>query len=498
MDIDGIRRLPRKQPVKQTVVDAPKQARSASAMRTAELAKSFPVPRYVAPKRPARIVKKRRWTRATAWRTAGIGAALVLVTAGFLGWRVYVTMHHVFRGNKTIAALASKPVTPDLLQGEGDGRVNILLLGVGGPGHDGADLTDTIVLFSVDPVNGTATMLSIPRDLWVKQPVNYFGAEQKINAAYSSGKYRVLGKVDVRNDDTAAVEAGLANLDQVIHTVTGVEVNYHVLVNFQAFRQAVDTVGGVTVNVPSALVDPTMAWENHWNPVLAPAGVQQMDGVKALQYARSRETSSDFARSQRQRQILVALKDKVFTLGTLSNPAKLDALMNTLGANVYSDFSTQGAMRLYSIMKKVDDTKIHSIELTTPPHKLVTTGQIGNASVVRPLAGLFDYSDIQTYVRSQLPDGYLVKEHASIAVISSTQAAATAAASELKTYGYHVTDTVVTKQAILTPAVVDMSKGHDPFTLHYLETHYDTHAIQTLPADVHLASGGVKFAILVP
>lgn len=474
----------------------PKSTRPAAGSIPPTERKQFPLPRYYAPQRPQKIIRKRHRVRAFLLRGAAIVLVVALGTGGFLSWKAYAKLHKVFRGTGTVAALASKPVTPDLLKGEGDGRVNILLLGIGGPGHDGPDLTDTIMVMSVDPVNNTATMLSVPRDLWVKQPVNYFGAEQKINAAYESAKYHYLGKADGTSANAAAVEAGFANIDQVLKTVLGVNINYHVLVNFQAFRQAVDTVGGVTVDVQTPLVDPTMAWENNWNPVLAPAGVQQMNGVKALLYARSRETSSDFARSQRQRQILVALKDKVLTAGTLSNPAKIDGLMNAFGDNVYSDLSTQGATRLYSIMKKIDDNKIASMGLTDEPHKLVMTDHVGTTSVVRPVAGFNNYADIQSYVLGQLPDGYLVKEHAPITVVGRTIAGATATSNTLKEYGYNVTATSTQPSAISQTAVVDLSGGKDPFTLHYLETRYNTKAVKALPAGVTVAPGSAKFVII--
>jgi len=459
--------------------------------------KRFPVPKYRAPERPQRIVRKRRW-RSFAFRVTGVAVACMLAVGGYLSWNAYSKLHKVFHGTTTVAALASKPVTPNLLKGEGDGRVNVLLLGIGGPGHDGPDLTDTIVVLSIDPVNNTSSMLSVPRDLWVKQPIPYFGSQQKINAAYESGKYHYLGHLDPSSANASAVEAGFANIDQVLKTVLDITINYHMLVNFQAFRQAIDTVGGVTVDVPTPLVDPTMAWENHWNPVLAPAGVQQMDGVKALLYARSRETTSDFARSQRQRQILVALKDKVLTAGTLSNPAKIEGLMNAFGDNVYSDLSTQGAMRLYSIMKKVSDNKVASIGLTDEGHKLVTTDHVGTTSVVRPLAGFDAYADIQSYVRSQLPDGYVVKEHAPVAVMAPTLANANATSELLKEYGYDVVGAAATSQPIGTSQVIDLSHGSAPFTLHYLESRYATKAVTTLPQGVVTpADSSAKFVIMV-
>jgi LCP family protein required for cell wall assembly len=460
--------------------------------------KAFPLPKYYAPERPTKLVRKKTTKKMLALRVGSGLLVLVLATGGFFSWKAYNKFHKVFRGTNTVAALSSKPVTPSLLKGEGDGRVNILLLGIGGPGHDGPDLTDTIVVLSVDPVNNTASMLSIPRDLWVQQPVNYFGKQQKINAAYESGKYHYLGKLDPSSANASAVEAGFNSIDQVVKNVLNVNVNYHVLVNFQAFRQAIDTVGGVTVDVKEPLVDPTMAWENHWNATLAPAGVQQMDGVKALLYARSRETSSDFARSQRQRQILVALKDKVLTADTLSNPAKIDALMNAFGDNVYSDLSTQGATRLYGIMKKVSDTKINSIGLTDEPHKLVTTDHIGTTSVVRPIAGFDNYADIQAYVLGQLPDGYLIKEKAPVAVIGKTVTGATAVATLLKNYGYSVVSTSSTDQAVSGPVVADLSHGKNPYTLHYLESRYGVKAVSVLPSGVATPTSAAKFVIIEP
>jgi polyisoprenyl-teichoic acid--peptidoglycan teichoic acid transferase len=459
--------------------------------------KKFPLPKYYAPERPQRIVRKRSSRLALALRISGVIITIFILTGGFLVWKGYTKFHKVFRGTTTVAALSKKTVAPSLLKGEGDGRVNILLLGVGGPGHDGPDLTDTIVVLSVDPVNNTATMVSVPRDLWVDMPVNYFGKQQKINAAYESGKYHYVGRLDPSNKNAAAVEAGFDSIDTVMKNVLDVNINYHLLVNFQAFRQAIDTVGGVTVNVPTPLVDPTMAWENHWNSTLAPAGVQQMDGVKALLYARSRETTSDFARAERQRQILVALKDKVLTAGTLSNPAKIDGLMNAFGDNVFSDLSTQGATRLVSIMQKVGDNKIKSIGFTDDGHKLVTTDHIGNTSVVRPLAGFGSYADIQTYVRSQIPDGYIVKEHAPIAVFSPTSASATTTGALLTSYGYTVTSTAATTGSVTTPIVVDLSNGKYPYTAHYLESRYGVKVVKKLPAGVALPpQSTAKFAIL--
>lgn len=457
---------------------------------------SFHLPSYEPPARLKLVIGKRKKLRRTIAGVVAVLIAMVMLTAGVVTWRGYKTASKVLGGSTTVAALASEKVEPTLLKGEGDGRVNILLLGIGGPNHDGGDLTDTMILASVDPVNHDVTLLSIPRDLWVKMPSGFFGASQKINAAYSAGKYQYLGKADSKNTNPAAIQAGLNNLDTVVGEVLGINVNYHVLVNFEAFAQAVDTVDGVTVDVKRPLVDASMAWENHNNPVLAAAGVQQMDGKEALLYARSRHSTSDFDRSERQRQILVAIKQKVLTLGTFSNPIKLDGLSSAFGKNVYSDLSTKAALRLYEIMKQVDNSKIESLDLVTPPHSFVTTDNVNNISVVRPKLGFDTYSQIQSYVRSELRDGYIARENAKVVVAASTQPQATSTMHMLQELGYNCQVTVLSTASHDGTTVIDLTGGKAPYTRNYLEKRYSTTAISTLPKGL-IVPDGTQFVILV-
>jgi LCP family protein required for cell wall assembly len=325
-------------------------------------------------------------------------------------------------------------------------------------------------------------------------PVNYFGQYQKINAAYSAGKYAFLGKTDSRNDDHQAVDAGFAAVDQAVGDVLGIRINYHVLVDFTAFQQAVDTVDGVTLDVKERLYDPTMAWENANNPVLAAQGVQTMSGKQALMFARSRETSSDFARGERQRQLLLALRQKTVSLGTLSSPARIDGLMSAFGNNVRTDLSTQAAGRLYTIMKKIGDTDIASLALTAPV-SLVTTDRVGDASVVRPQAGFNTYSAIQSYVRAQLPDGYLLKEHAAVHVVGATEELRAHTVATLEGYGYRISGSSVVPTVPSGPTIVDFTDGTAPYTLHYLQDRYGIAASDTLPAQVQVPANA-QFAII--
>ena len=421
---------------------------------------------------------------------------LVMIAGGVLFSQGYIKLHQVFKGGATTAAALTVNVNPNLLKGEGDGRINVLLLGRGGGKHDAPDLTDTLLLASIDPVNHTSTLLSIPRDLWVDVPNQ--GA-MKINAAWEAGEFKYLGKVSPGSTNQQAIQAGFNEIDQTVESVIGIPINYNVLVDFQAFRQAVDTVSGVTVDVPTDLVDPTMAWENHNNSVLAKAGIQNFDGTTALTYVRSRETTSDFARSQRQRSVLVALKGKVDSLGTLSNPLKISGLLSAFGDNVSTDLSLNDATRLYSIVKGIGDTKVNSVGLSDPPNHFITTGPMNGQSIALPAAGLFNYGAIQTFIRTQLQDGYIIKENAKVAVLNgtATPGVATSLATQLKAYGYNVVSAATAPTSgWAQTTLVDLSHGKAKYTAHYLEQRFNVTAVTSIP-DTTIQPNGADFVIII-
>jgi LCP family protein required for cell wall assembly len=444
------------------------------------------------------LIRTSRSKTIRRWAFRSVAAALIIGigVGGLLFSQGYIKLHKVFKGSAVTAVALKTNVDPSLLKGEGDGRVNVLLMGRGGGDHDGPDLTDTMMLASIDPVNHTTTLISIPRDLWVDIPDQ--GA-MKINAAWETGEFKYLGKIAPGSTDPQAIEAGYTEVDQTIESVFGVTIDYNALVDFQAFQQAVDTVGGVTVTVPTDLVDPTMEWQNGYNPVLAKAGVDTFDGGQALNYVRSRETTSDFARSQRQRAVLVALKGKVDTLGTLSNPLKIAGLLDAFGNNVQTDLSLSDASRLYSILKGVSNTSITSVGLADEPNHYITTGDMNGQSIDLPTAGLFNYNDIQTFIRSQLKDPYLIKENAKVLVLNGTETPglATTKADELKSYGYNVVNVADAPTNGWTQTqVIDLSNGKDKYTAHYLEQRFNVTATTTLP-DTTIQANGADFVIIV-
>lgn len=431
-----------------------------------------------------------RWRR-IAKRGSLIMLALVLVIGGYLGIKFFVIERNVFKGGGKAPALA-KNIDISQLKGEGDGRVNILLLGIGGPGHDGPDLTDTILLASIDPINKKATLLSLPRDWWAKIPGN---GSQKLNAAYPYGKEKSKSKAESDKN-----KAGLELVDNTLQPMLGVPIHYHAVVDFKAFEQAVDAVGGVTINVPEQLYDPSIAWENNYNPVIAKVGSQTFNGHRALLYAKSRETSTDFARAQRQRALLVALKDKGLSLGTLANPVKISSLLSSFGNNIYTDLSLNDLLRLRQIGSEIPSSAISSIDLVTPPHDLLTTGNIGGLSVVLPKAGTYEYTAIQAYVRNALKDSFIANENARVAIYNATGTAglATAQATILKSYGYNVVtvDNAPTTNPTVT-ALIDLTKGAKKYTKHYLEGRFKTTASGSLPSNLPATASSADFVIIL-
>jgi polyisoprenyl-teichoic acid--peptidoglycan teichoic acid transferase len=419
--------------------------------------------------------KKRNMWKIFARTSIGVVLVVMLIT-GFIFGKAWWNANKVFKGGAEGAVALNKDVDPSMLKGEGDGRVNILLLGRGGEGHEGADLTDSIMIASIDPINNETALLSIPRDLWVK-PSGLWA--MKINAVYSSAKTQSLS--DNPKDKAAAEKAGVAAIEKTVENYMGVPVHYYVMVDFTAFKQAVDAVGGISVNVKEDLVDYNVAWENKGSPVIARKGTVNMDGKKALLYARSRYGSArgDFDRADRQREVIVAIKNKVLSVGTFANPVKVTQLLDTFGSRVSTNLSVNEMMRIYEISKLIDSSKITSTSLANPDKPLVVTDNIGGQSVVRPKAGINNFTEIRAFVRTELKDGYIKNENASIIVLNASgrTGAASARANELKGYGYNVIQVAdAGTPGIYGTQLVDQTKGIKKYTKRYLEQRLNTSA----------------------
>ncbi len=403
-------------------------------------------------------------------RSFGIMMAALLFGVGSLFVYGFLKANNIFNGNGEGAIALQDNIDPAQLNGEGDGRVNILLLGKGGPGHEAPDLTDTILLASIDPVQNEAALLSIPRDLYVQ---DQNGNGTKINAVYSNAKQ--FAQYSGTTDDDQIENAGLRAIKKTVSDVIGIPVHYYVMVNFDAFEQAIDTVDGITVDVQEPLYDQSVAWLLGGNPLVADEGLQTFDGERALLYARSRKGSArgDFDRTERQREIIVALQQKVLSLGTFSNPLKVIELLETFGSNVRTDLNGLGEVkRLYDIGQEISQDKIVSVGLADPPNVLVGTDYIGNQSVVLPLEGQYQYDAIQDYIRNTLRDPYLKQENARIIILNgtSTPGLASLKEEELKSYGYNIVSIGDAPAGTYeTSSLYRVGTEDKPFTQSYLE-----------------------------
>lgn len=424
--------------------------------------------------------------------------AIMALIVGFLFAKGYINLRKVLQGGGGAAALQDN-VDPSKLKGEGDGRVNILLLGRGGEGHEGADLTDTLILVSVDPLAKEAALVSIPRDLYV----NVSGSgSMKVNSVFATGKSAALNRYSKQNNETKkqAEEAGFALLETTMEKTLGLPIHYHAMIDFAGFEQAINTVGGIDINAPSAVSENLRINGKNYRLDVKP-GQQHMDGFKALAYSRSRYTSArgDFDRSERQRLIIVALKEKIFSVGTFGNPNKISQLLGNFGSHVQTNFSVQDLQRLHDLSKDISGNKIMSIGLADPPNNFVKTANINGASVVIPSAGVGNYKEIQNYLRNALKDSYLKNENASVIVLNGTQKAgiATEKGDELKSFGYNVirVDNAPTKNYSRT-VVVDLRNGSKKYTKNYLEKRFGVTATGTIP-DPSIVPGNADFVIII-
>jgi LCP family protein required for cell wall assembly len=224
------------------------------------------------------------------------------------------------------------------LEGEDTGWVNVLLLGIGGENHDGPYLSDTMILVQIKLETGQAVLTSIPRDYQVKLPKAGY---RKINSAFSEGF--------VVNKDWN--EAGKSALDAV-SSISGLDIPYFAVIDFNGFEKAIDKIGGISINVPTSFTDFQYPDENegYMAPQVFKAGVQTMDGSRALIYARSRHASgnqgSDFARSQRQQLVIDAVKAKIINLNLVTDNSKITELLKTFSEHFHTNLTPGQIIRL--------------------------------------------------------------------------------------------------------------------------------------------------------
>ncbi len=240
------------------------------------------------------------------------------------------------------------------------GFTNILLLGEGDAGHDGKDLTDTIMVVSLDPTHTeSAVLLSFPRDLYFLKSEKM--GKGRINSLYRD--YKILLRRQGKSEREASLES-MKELGATIGTHLHLPIHHVIKVNFSGFEQAVDAIGGIDITVPEAINDTEYPDENYGYETFAiAAGPAHLDGKTALKYARSRHTTSDFGRSARQQQIVIAIGQKVQTEGLYKNPATITDLLKVFSDNVAMTMTVRELIGLAGLAEQIKPDRIITMQL---------------------------------------------------------------------------------------------------------------------------------------
>lgn len=226
-------------------------------------------------------------------------------------------------------------------------RVNILLLGKASADYPGEDLTDTIMLASIDTVEKKIALLSLPRDLYVNIPnTNY---QTRINSVY---QYGLTNK------------KGVEPIKDTIEDITGQEVHFYIIADFDGFIDVVDALNGINVDVLRDVKDTRYPGPNRsYQTFELEKGLQEMDGETALKYVRYRhgDPEGDFGRAKRQQQVLQAIKNRAFSLKTIFNPFAMNDLLDSLGDHIRTNISAADVSQFISLIKKVDTQNISTV-----------------------------------------------------------------------------------------------------------------------------------------
>ncbi|KKT19938.1 MAG: Cell envelope-related transcriptional attenuator [Candidatus Peregrinibacteria bacterium GW2011_GWA2_43_8] len=208
-------------------------------------------------------------------------------------------------------------------------------MGIGGGEHDGAELTDSIIIASLDLENNLIPMLSIPRDLYIEYEEGY---GDRINRYYELSK---LEYEEAGYQEAEAQKLALEDTSIKIGGIIGIDIQYYALIDFSGFTEIVDAIGGIDVYLESSFYDDQYPLDETglYTTFALPTGENHLDGEDALKYARSRKTTSDFDRALRQQQILNAIKEKTLSMGVLTSPSKIKDLLDAISSNFMTNLT---------------------------------------------------------------------------------------------------------------------------------------------------------------
>lgn len=318
------------------------------------------------------------------------------------------------------------------------GHTNMLLLGIGGEGHDGANLTDTMMVASIDDSDGTVSIVSIPRDIYIDQSDVGWGT--RINSIYQ-----------YVYDDTEDSAMAEASLEKEIEKMLNVDIHYYAKIDFKGFVDIVDAVDGITVTVPETLNDNSYPAPDGsttlYEPFYLAAGEQNLDGETALKYARSRHSTAggDFDRAKRQQQVITAIKDKALSMGVLTSPGKIKDIYYAISNNFETNMSLSEMLTLVDESGDFKDNAIQSAVFSDAAYKtggfLYTPERAeGDPFYLVPYAG--DFSELQQFAQLFFYHPEILRDQVPIQILNGTKEASLAGLTKmmLVRYGFNVVD----------------------------------------------------------
>ena len=322
------------------------------------------------------------------WFKIAIYFVIILVIIfGAIAWKTGSVLNKISKGGILNSLVHSIPGVNNQLKGEADGRINIALLAMRGADDPaGGNLADSIEVISLDIKDNKIALMAVPRDLYVDNPATDY--KTKINAVYAFSEAKGAGQ-------------GITNMEKVLSDVTGIPVQYGISLNYNAFNKLVDSLGGVQITLdkpfeesaqfdqaqvcdPTVFTVPTGKFETKYKKIKnkitgavigkkiskqyplctnahpecggdfkLPAGTQTLTPDQALCYARSRDNTNDFERAKRQQQLIMAIKDQLLSIGTLTDFNKINGILNSFGDNVKTDMQPWEMKSFYDLYQKM-------------------------------------------------------------------------------------------------------------------------------------------------
>ena len=348
--------------------------------------------------------KKEKRKKAVKFTIAALLLGIVLYGGYLFYWPISQLIKEIINHPGIVFSLIKDPLG-DL--DSTDGRTNILLLGIDkregtpfsykdseGVVHKNGFLTDTIIIVSAGKETKDAVMISIPRDTWVEIPgwADYSSSAGKINSVYSVGNIQDYPG------------GGLELAKKVVSKNLGIPIHYATRIDFEGFRNTIDTLEGIEVKVDKTFDDYSYPLEGKENAVCSngsfscryehvhfDAGLQKMDGETALAYIRSRKGTNgegnDFARAARQQKVLVAVRKKALSLSNLLEPSKVSSLFKDFGESVETDFNVNLYPAAFQLLKGIDTSTIKKLVLDNTKDGYLYSpnpAQYGGAYVLLP------------------------------------------------------------------------------------------------------------------